>query len=108
MGNRAESHDRVRDRSIVIRNVYVMMAYAFRDILANGQDRFAGEDFETIHDLFAEILIRGSGCQVKRGLHRDYRRRSDELSTVRGRIGLTRTLAAPSAVRGRVVCEFDE
>ena len=85
-----------------------MMAYAFRDIRANGQDRFAGEDFETIHDLFAEILIRGIGSQVKRGLHRDYRRRSEELSTVRGRIDLTRTSAALSTVRGRVVCEFDE
>ncbi|MGR6092104.1 5-methylcytosine-specific restriction endonuclease system specificity protein McrC [Brevibacterium sp. CSND-B09] len=92
----------------MIRNVYVMMAYAFRDIRAKGQDRFAGEDFETIHDLFAEILIRGIGSQVKQGLHRDYRRRSEELATVRGRIDLTRTSAALSMVRGRVVCEFDE
>ena len=85
-----------------------MMAYAFRDIHQNGQDRFASEDFDTIHDLFAEILIRGIGSQVKRGLHRDYRRRSEELATVRGRIDLTRTSAALSMVRGRVVCEFDE
>lgn len=98
----------MRDRSIVIRNVYVMMAYAFRDMHQNGQDRFASEDFDTIHDLFAEILIRGIGSQVKRGLHRDYRRRSEELATVRGRIDLTRTSAALSMVRGRVVCEFDE
>src|SRR5699024_2738625 len=85
-----------------------MMAYAFRDIHQNGQDRFASEDFDTIHDLFAEILIRGIGSQIKRGLHRDYRRRSEELATVRGRIDLTRTSAALSMVRGRVVCEFDE
>ena len=98
----------MKDRSIVIRNVYVMMAYAFRDIHQNGQDRFASEDFDTIHDLFAEILIRGIGSQIKRGLHRDYRRRSEELATVRGRIDLTRTSAALSMVRGRVVCEFDE
>ena len=108
MGYRTESRNRVKDRSIVIRNVYVMMAYAFRDIHQNGQDRFASEDFDTIHDLFAEILIRGIGSQVKRGLHRDYRRRSEELATVRGRIDLTRTSAALSMVRGRVVCEFDE
>ena len=108
MGYRTESRNRVRDRSIVIRNVYVMMAYAFRDIHQNGQDRFASEDFDTIHDLFAEILIRGIGSQIKRGLHRDYRRRSEELATVRGRIDLTRTSAALSMVRGRVVCEFDE
>src|SRR5699024_7885939 len=37
-----------------------------------------------------------------------YRRRSEELSTVRGRIDLTRTTAELSTVRGRVVCEFDE
>src|SRR5699024_12348421 len=85
-----------------------MMAYAFRDIHQNGQDRFASEDFDTIHDLFAEILIRGIGSQVKRGLHCDYRRRSEELSAVRGWLDLTRTSAALSTVRGLVVCEFDE
>uniref|UniRef100_UPI0026396933 5-methylcytosine restriction system specificity protein McrC n=1 Tax=Microbacterium sp. TaxID=51671 RepID=UPI0026396933 len=55
-----------------------------------------------------EILIRGVGAQVKRGIHRDYRSRRDELATVRGRIDVPRTVAARSLTRARLVCEFDE
>lgn len=96
------------DRSIMIRNVYVMLAYAFRAIRSDGDDRIAAERFDHIHDLLAEILVRGVGAQVKRGLHRDYLDRSDEIATVRGRIDVTRTIATRSSTRGRLVCEFDE
>lgn len=96
------------DRSIAIRNVYVMMAYAFRAIRRTGTDRIVSEPFDHLHDLFAEILVRGVGTQVKRGLHRDYLLRSDALATVRGRIDIARTVATRSTTRGRLVCEFDE
>jgi 5-methylcytosine-specific restriction enzyme subunit McrC len=96
------------DGSIIIRNVYVMMAYAFRAIHSDGNDRFAAERFDHLHDLLAEILVRGVGAQVKCGLHRDYLHRSDEIATVRGRIDVTRTIATRSTIRGRLVCEFDE
>lgn len=96
------------DRSIAIRNIYVMMAYAFRAIRNQGHDRIATEPFAHLHDLFAEILVRGVGQQVKRGLHRDYLERSDALATVRGRIDVTATIATRSTTRGRLVCNFDE
>lgn len=96
------------DQSIAIRNVYVMMAYAFRALRSEGSDHLRAEPFEHLHDLFAEILVRGVGAQVKRGLHRDYLHRSDGLATVRGRIDVTRTIATRSMTRGRLVCEFDE
>lgn len=94
--------------SVPIRNVYVMMAYAYRSIRSAGTDSIAAEPFEHLHDLFAEILVRGVGSQVKRGIHRDYLHLSDELSTVRGRIDIAGTVATRSAVKGRLVCEFDE
>lgn len=108
MGRQTPVRRRMTDRSIAIRNVYVMMAYAFRVIRSEGNDRIAAEPFDHLHDLFAEILVRGVGTQVKRGLHRDYLHRSDELATVRGRIDITRTVATRSTTRGRLVCEFDE
>jgi len=96
------------DRSIAIHNVYVMIAYAFRAIRSRGIEHVAAERFDHLHDLLAEILVRGVGSQVKRGLHRDYLHRSDELATVRGRIDVARTVAQRSTKRGRLVCEFDE
>lgn len=96
------------DRTIAIRNVYVMMAYAFRGIRPDGTDHIAAESFDHLHDLLAEILVRGVGTQVKRGLHRDYLLRREELATVRGRIDVSRTGATRSTTRGKLVCEFDE
>lgn len=96
------------DRTIAIRNVYVMLAYAFRAMHSEGRDRIEAEQFDHLHDLLAEILVRGVGTQVKRGLHRDYLSRGDELATVRGRINISRTVATRSTTRGRLVCEFDE
>lgn len=96
------------DRSISIRNVYLMMAYAFKAIRSDGNARIAGERFDHLHDLFAEILVLGVGAQIKRGIHRDYLHRSDEIATVRGRIDVTRTIGTRSTTRGRLVCEFDE
>ncbi|WP_344067961.1 5-methylcytosine-specific restriction endonuclease system specificity protein McrC [Nostocoides vanveenii] len=96
------------DRSIAISNVYVMLAYACRAIRSEGRDRIEAERFDHLHDLLAEILVRGVGTQVKRGLHRDYLDRRDELATVRGRINTSRTVATRSTTRGRLVCEFDE
>lgn len=95
-------------QSIVIRNVYVMLAYAYRAIRSEGSDRIAAERFDHIHDLLAEILVRGVGAQVKRGIHRDYLPVREELATVKGRINVGRTIAARSTTRGRLVCEFDE
>lgn len=96
------------DRSITIHNLYVMMAYVFQAIRHEGNERFSSERFDHLHDLLAAILIRGVGAQVKRGLHHDYLPRSDELTTVRGRIDVAGTVRTRSATRGHLVCEFDE
>ena len=96
------------DRSIVIQNVYVMLAYAFRAIKAKSISRVGRENFDNLHDLLAEILIRGMNSQIKRGLHQDYLSRTEELSTVRGRIDIAQTVNRRAHSRGRVVCNFDE
>lgn len=98
----------MNDRTIAIRNVYVMMAYAFRAINQRGSGRLETEEFEHLHDLLAEMLIKGIGAQVKRGLHHEYIDRSEELATVRGRIDLTQSFSTRSSTRGKLVCEFDE
>ena len=96
------------DRSIAIRNVYMMLAYAFGELRSTGTARIAAEEFDHLHDLLAEILAVGVGSQVKRGLHRDYLARSEELATVRGRIDVTRSVGARTLTRGRLICDFDE
>ncbi|MGZ1490602.1 5-methylcytosine-specific restriction endonuclease system specificity protein McrC [Brevibacterium sediminis] len=94
--------------TILIRNVYVMMAYAFRALKSRDVASVEGESFDHLHDLLAEVLYRGVTTQIKRGLHHDYVPRIDTLATVRGRIDVSKTASTLSMLRGRLVCQFDE
>ncbi len=91
-----------------IRNIYYMLSYAFQALKENGYRDVATEDFDNIHDLFAAILIRGVGAQVKRGLHRDYLQREETLAGVRGQILISETIKQQTKPQGRLVCSFDE
>lgn len=94
--------------SRVLRNIYVMLAYAFDSISRIETASFSGEEFENLHELCAEILIQGVEAQAMRGLHRDYLRIRDELRTVRGRIDFASTITTAARSRGAIACEFDE
>jgi 5-methylcytosine-specific restriction enzyme subunit McrC len=94
--------------TILVRNVYVMMAYAFRALQSRGVASVESESFDHLHDLLAELLHRGVSTQIKRGLHHDYLPQTDTLTTVRGRIDVSRTASTRSMLRGKLVCQFDE
>ena len=93
---------------IVIRNIYYMLAYAFQDLRRNNYEDIAGEDFDNILDLFAEILFKGISFQLKRGLHRDYISHRESLATVRGKIDIAGSIRLRMQRKQRLACEFDE
>ena len=97
-----------KDKSIFIKNVYHMLAYAFRALDMDEYDDLSGEDFERIHDLFAAILAKGITRQVKQGLYREYLNHVEDLPTVRGKVGLAGTLRNKIAHNQRITCEYDE
>lgn len=72
------------DKGIFIRNIYYMLTYAFQELKQNNYEEIAGEEFEEIHDLFAEILLRGISFQLKQGLHKEYISCHGSLSTLWG------------------------
>lgn len=98
----------MKDKSIFIKNVYYMLAYAFRALRMDEYEDLAGEDFEHMHDLLAAILARGIARQVKQGLYREYLPRSEDLLTVRGRIELNGTMRNKMARSRRIACEYDD
>lgn len=69
------------DKGIPIKNVYYMLTYAFKELNRNNYEQIAGEDFEDIHDLFAEILSLGIAYLLKQGLHRQYVIKEKELQS---------------------------
>lgn len=98
----------IQDRTILIRNIYYMLAYAFKALRNNNYAHLEGETFEHIHDLFAEILRLGISAQLKHGLHRAYVERTEPLAALRGKIDLAATMRHRMANRRQLECTFDE
>ena len=98
----------IKDKSIFIKNIYYMLSYAFSTLRQGGYESVAAEEFENIHDLFAAILSKGIGRQLKQGLFREYVSRIEDLSAVRGKIDMQGTSRNRLERKRLITCEYDE
>lgn len=85
-----------------------MLSYAFTSLNQNGYEDVATEEFENIHNLFAAILAKGIGRQLKQGLYREYLNRKEDIPVVRGKIDMQGTIQNRMARKRVVTCEYDE
>lgn len=97
-----------KEQSIFIKNICYMLSYAFTTLRPTDHDKIATEPFENIHDLFAAILAKGIGRQLKQGLYREYINRKEDLPYLRGKIDLPGTIQNKISRKQRLTCEFDE
>ena len=96
------------EESVVIRNIYYMMAYAYRALSVGEYTKLASEKFESANDLLAAILSLGLSLQFKRGLEKDYRELGEDLSSIRGRIDVRETMKLASSGTCKAHCRHDE
>ena len=73
------------DKGILIKNIYYMLTYAFQVLRQTNYEEIEAEQFDEIQDLFAAILSKGIGQQLKQGLHREYIAVSETRTSLRGR-----------------------
>lgn len=78
-----------------------MLAYAFEILNQGGYEDIAVEEFENIHNLFAAILAKGIGRQLKQGLYREYIDKKEDIAVVRGKIDM------PGTIRDRLARKRD-
>ena len=97
-----------KDKSIFIKNVFYMLSYAFSSLQQSDDEKVSKEEFENMHNLFAAILARGIGKQLKQGLYREYLSRKEDLPVMRGKIDMPGTIQNQIARKQRLVCEYDE
>ena len=97
-----------KDKSIFIKNIYYMLSYAFTTLNQGGYEDLAIEEFENIHNLFAAILAKGIGRQLKQGLYREYRNRKENIAVIRGKIDMPKTIQIRLARKRLLACEYDE
>lgn len=98
----------IKDKSIFIKNIYYMLSYAFTTLNQGGYEDVATEEFENIHNLFASILAKGIGKQLKQGLYREYLNRKDDITVVRGKIDMPGTIRNRLSRKQVLTCEYDE
>ncbi|ROU00077.1 5-methylcytosine-specific restriction endonuclease system specificity protein McrC [Marinobacter sp. R17] len=102
-------HERMVAGGIPVRNLWLLMLYASDLYRFLGEQRSKFEDNpEKLADLIAEVLCHEVEVRLTRNLNVGYRRRSSDLSRVRGRIDHLRTEAHQLLKKGRVHCHFDE
>jgi 5-methylcytosine-specific restriction enzyme subunit McrC len=98
----------IKDKSIFIKNIYYMLSYAFTTLNQGGYDDVATEEFENVHNLFAAILAKGIGRQLKQGLYREYLNRKEDVTEVRGKIDMPGTIQNFITRKRVLTCEYDE
>ncbi len=98
----------IKDKSIFIKNIYYMISYAFTTLNQGGYEDVATEEFENIHNLFAAILAKGIGRQLKQGLYREYLNCKEDVAVVRGKIDMPGTIQNRLARKRVLTCEYDE
>lgn len=98
----------IKDKSIFIKNIYYMLAYAFNALDQGDCENIAAERFDNIHDLFAAILAKGIGRQLKQGLCREYLSRKDSMTALRGRIDMPGTIRDRTAGKRMLTCRYNE
>ena len=96
------------DKGIFIRNIYYMLTYAFHELGQNNYEYIAGEEFENVHDLFAEILSSGISFLLKHGLHREYVSKNESLTTFRGKLDINGSIRERISQNTKLSCEYDE
>lgn len=97
-----------KDKSIFIKNIYYMLSYAFTTLNQGGYEEIATEEFENMHNLFAAILSKGIGRQLKQGLYREYQNRREDTTAARGKIDMPGTIQNRLARKRVLTCEYDE
>ena len=98
----------IKDKNIFIKNIYYMLSYAFTTLKQGGYEDVATEEFENIHNLFAAILSKGIGIQLKQGLYREYANKKETTAVVRGKIDMPGTIKNCLARKRVLTCEYDE
>lgn len=85
-----------------------MLSYAFTALNQGGYENVETEEFENLHNLFAAILTKGIGRQLKQGLYREYLSSKEDLAVVRGKIDMPGSIQHRLARKRALTCEYDE
>ena len=96
------------DQTVVIRNIFYMLAYAYQALDLKEIAEVGGEEFDNALDLLGAVYAKGLASQVRRGLDQDFVERRDDIPCARGRIDVRASIDAGHRQRMELRCTFSE
>lgn len=108
MGAMTRTALQTKPSSVIVKNVYYLMAYAFRVVGMEEYRKLGSEEFEGMDDLLAAVLLLGVEAQRRRGFERGYVPVEEVGCRIRGRVDLRRTMELESRRRLQVHCRRDD
>ena len=92
-----------------IKNIYWMLAYAFRVLNEKYvEEKVRYEEFENVYDLLCVMLTQGINKQIKRGLSKEYICQSENTTSLKGKIDVSRSIKNNTLRDKKLYCEYDE
>ena len=96
------------NNTIPIQNIYYMICYAWDILIETDKQNKDTEQFDNIYNLLSKILIDNLTVLIKRGFYKSYINYIEELSNVRGKIDINKTVKYNLFAKKKLVCQYDE
>lgn len=93
---------------IPIQNIYYMLSYAFKVLNQQSYKSVETEQFHNVAELCSAILAKGVSIQIKRGFEREYICETEELSSPRGKLDISKSIKTQSIQHKKLVCTYDD
>lgn len=97
-----------KPETVLVRNVFYLMSYAFRALDVRDYERIGSEEFRGMDDLLAAILLIGVETQRRRGFEKDYKTMREEGWRIKGRVDMRQTMRLEMANQPIAAYDFDE
>ena len=93
---------------IPIKNLFYMLCYAWNVLAIKDDIKVSEDDYDDAYDLLARVFSFGIGRLIRSGFHRSYVERIEEVSTIRGKINIQKSINELTMLNKKMVCSFDE
>ena len=96
------------EAQIPIQNLYYLLCYAWGLPEQREWVKVNADTCPAVLDLLSRLLTKGADVLLKRGIAKEYRIHEEEISGVKGKLELAKTLKANRYREGRTICSLDE
>lgn len=93
--------------NIPIKNIYYMLTYAYKSLKIDDYKSMSNEKFDSLADLYSEVLSLSVARLVRRGLWKEYIRKSESSSVIKGKINLNESVKDNSVLKKQMIVEYD-